>query len=210
MRQLPHKIYQTGVVLFIALVALVVMSLAAAALIRSVDTNTVISGNLALQQSAVIAADRGAEAALTWLEGMAAAGNLNTLNNNIIAQGYHATVPDLRDPPGGFAEINLDDQTVLRNNATWNNANSVEIPANTSDGNTLRYIVQRMCLRNDNPGDTPPHCLFGSKPAPPNAENIGYQAPANTAQDGSPMYRVTVRVTGPKNKTVTYVQAYAY
>ena len=39
---------QRGVVLFFALIALVAMSLAAVALIRSVDTSTIIAGNLAL------------------------------------------------------------------------------------------------------------------------------------------------------------------
>ena len=47
-----HLFKQQGVVLFIALVALVVMSLAAVALIRSVDTNTLIGGNLSFKQAA--------------------------------------------------------------------------------------------------------------------------------------------------------------
>ena len=44
-------IKQRGVVLFIALIALVAMSLAAVALVRSVDTATIIAGNLAFKQS---------------------------------------------------------------------------------------------------------------------------------------------------------------
>ena len=52
---------QQGVVSFIALVALVVMSLAAVALIRSVDTATLIAGNLAFKQAATASADAGVE-----------------------------------------------------------------------------------------------------------------------------------------------------
>ena len=41
---------QSGVVLFIALIVLVAMSLAGVALVRSVDTNLLIAGNLAFKQ----------------------------------------------------------------------------------------------------------------------------------------------------------------
>jgi len=62
---------QRGVVLFVALIALVVMSLAAVALIRSVDTATIIAGNLAFRQSATTSSDRGfndpASGAMAWL-----------------------------------------------------------------------------------------------------------------------------------------------
>lgn len=200
------RISQQGVVLFIALVALVVMSLAAAALIRSVDTNTVISGNLAFQQSAVLAADNGAEAAFDWLDTISKANNLPILNNNIPGQGYYATIPDLQqavDP----AKIYLDNPTSLRSSATW--ANSVQV-ASLNDGNTVDYIVERMCLREDDPNNDPEHCLFGARPENPNlSPDCGYQKCAETADTPSPIFRVTVRVRGPKN-TVSYTQAYAY
>ena len=61
---------EKGVVLFIALIALVVMSLAAVALIRSVDTNTLIAGNLGFKQSATVSADSGVETAITWLNAL--------------------------------------------------------------------------------------------------------------------------------------------
>ena len=51
-RHLPYS--QKGFVLFLALVSLVVMSLAAVALIRSVDTNSLITGNLAFRQNATL------------------------------------------------------------------------------------------------------------------------------------------------------------
>ena len=45
---------QKGVVLFFALIALVAMSLAAAALVRSVDSGVLVAGNLAFKQSAIL------------------------------------------------------------------------------------------------------------------------------------------------------------
>jgi Tfp pilus assembly protein PilX len=55
----PTKKSQNGLVLFIALIALVAMSLAAAALIRSVDSGVLVAGNLAFKQSAIMSAETG-------------------------------------------------------------------------------------------------------------------------------------------------------
>jgi type IV pilus assembly protein PilX len=206
-KQLVDSAHQTGVVLFIALVALVVMSLAAVALIRSVDTNTVIAGNLSFKQSAVLASDSGAEAAFDWLGSVSAAGNLASLNNNVAAQGYYATIPDLKEPVDP-AKIYLDDPVSLRSNATW--ASSVALPL-TPDRNQINYIIERMCLqeREPKPADGTLHCLFGAETPTPDLSDPNYQADAAVPNEPSPIYRVTVRVQGPKN-TVSYTQAYAY
>ncbi|MCZ7654374.1 MAG: hypothetical protein M5R42_08960 [Rhodocyclaceae bacterium] len=55
----PRSIGQRGVALPIALIVLVAMVLAAVTLIRSVDTATMVAGNLTLKQSATHAADEG-------------------------------------------------------------------------------------------------------------------------------------------------------
>ena len=57
---------QQGVVLFIALIILVAMTLAGIALMRSVDTNVLIAGNLAFRQANTMYADTGVEAARAW------------------------------------------------------------------------------------------------------------------------------------------------
>ncbi|OYZ08643.1 MAG: hypothetical protein B7Y32_02005, partial [Methylophilales bacterium 16-45-7] len=59
---LRNKHTQQGLVLFVALMALVVMSLASVALIRSVDTSSQITGNLAFKQSTSITSSYGLEA----------------------------------------------------------------------------------------------------------------------------------------------------
>src|SRR3954465_1126782 len=66
---------QRGAILFIALIVLVAMSLAGIALMRSVDTNVLIAGNLVFRQGATAGADRGIEDARTWI--MANPGFLN-------------------------------------------------------------------------------------------------------------------------------------
>src|SRR6187399_3021659 len=58
---------ERGVVMFIALLVMVALSLAGIALIRSADTATVVSGNLAFKQAAVYAVDRSIEQAVKAL-----------------------------------------------------------------------------------------------------------------------------------------------
>ena len=58
---------QRGSVLLFTLIAVVAMTLAALLLIRSVDTNTLISGNLAFRQAATTSADAGVQFAVDEL-----------------------------------------------------------------------------------------------------------------------------------------------
>src|SRR5258708_39228225 len=55
----PHR--QHGVVLFVALIAMVVMSLAGVALIRAVDTTGSVAGNLAFREASVPAVSMAVE-----------------------------------------------------------------------------------------------------------------------------------------------------
>ncbi len=58
---------QRGVVLFIALIVMVAMSLAAIALIRSVDTTNILIGNLAFRQASILPANLAVEQAAAAL-----------------------------------------------------------------------------------------------------------------------------------------------
>jgi type IV pilus assembly protein PilX len=188
---------QKGVVLFVALIALVVMSLAAVALIRSVDTSTIIAGNLATKQSATTSGDSGIETALNW---MSAVSNPTTFNANSAAQAYYAT-------------SNADPMTFAWNAADSLPADDVSgvIDANGTDasGNTVRYVVQRMC-RNTGLA-SPGNCLFGAPVVGTSSLAVVdlTGAGAGTSTEQSPLYRVTARVVGPKN-TVSFLQAFVY
>src|SRR6266700_826250 len=58
---------QSGVVLFVALIVMVAMSLAAIALIRSVDTTNAIVGNLAFRLASILPANASIEQAASAL-----------------------------------------------------------------------------------------------------------------------------------------------
>jgi len=198
-----NKKQQYGVVLFIALIALVVMSLAAAALIRSVDTNTLITGNLAFKQSAIVSSDRGVETAVSWLNAQAIA-DVASLNADSVGNGYFST----------FDALNLDDRATLRAADTWANNSAVASGINITAGretdtrNEIRYIVQRMC-REPNVAPSVDDCQFGAGTDSTGSIGGEHDLKLNLSPMPSPMYRVTVRVVGPKN-TVSYTQTYTY
>lgn len=113
---------QRGIVLFTVLIALVVLSLASVALVRSIDTGTTIAGNLAFRQAATQAGDAGTEAALAWIQGQIAANGGIVLHTSK-ASGYYATSRSGCDLTGGLTASTAD-------NVRWE-AGTLTIPTAT-------------------------------------------------------------------------------
>ena len=63
-RSCPTPSRQQGIVVFVALIAVVLMSLAAVGLMRSVNTSTMVVGNLAFRQAAQAVASSAVERAV--------------------------------------------------------------------------------------------------------------------------------------------------
>jgi type IV pilus assembly protein PilX len=205
-----HANVQKGFVLFIALIALVAMSLAAAALIRSVDSSVLVAGNLAFKQSATLAAETSIEVATQALVNQAF-----PLNSASPAHGYFPTVT-MDKASANFLDLTNDGvwaangRQITQATVGGSAANTNGIGANNLDigGNSIRYITQRMC-RDAAATD----CLFGRATSQGNSKgsdglNDGH-SPLGTTATTSPVYRITSRVDGPKN-TVSYIQVYTY
>ncbi len=200
--------HQRGVVLFIALIVMVAMSLAAIALMRSVDTTSAVIGNLAFRQASTLPANFGIEDA--------AAGLFNDANPASIAR-----ILDVRNPDSAQNYYPTHDQT-------WDDKYGVPQPLQTKAnmaaanlgrkqvdgaGNTITYVIERMC---NSPGNPDPAAIDKKAAArawcdmmPPK------QPPGTTINDPSlsldfrqVFYRVTVRVDGPPGtNTVSFAQA---
>ena len=184
------KSKQNGVVLLIALIVLVAMTLAAIALVRSVDTTNVIAGNLAFQQSATNAGDVGSESAIAWLETQ----NLNsTLRVSSAENGYSAV--------WNSGTANRWDDILASSNVQPKEAGE------DSAGNVVSYIIQRLCTVEGLSAD-PNDPATGCAVPPKVSSTIG-----NSLDSGSVIlfankqryYRITARVVGPRN-TVSYTQ----
>ena len=180
-----QRVRQRGVVLFISLIVLVAMSLAGIAAWRSVSTGLLIAGNMAFQQGATLSADRGIEAARAWLTNAANA-SLLTADQ---ASGYFSSW----------------DTTFNATTFNWTTL-STSTGAADAAGNSIRYVIHRMCSST------------GAYNLPPPQQCVAILASGGTiltepspGLQGSlqPYYRVTVRVTGPRN-TVSYVQSTMY
>lgn len=198
------SVTQRGVVLFIALIALVVMSLAAVALIRSVDTATIIAGNLAFRQAATSSSDRGfndpANGALAWLTATDTANS----TKDPTTDATHAF--NITNTGAGYYS-NADPSLSLTADATWTGG-SVALPDDGS-GYTVRYLIQRMCLTaNQLLAET--SCLLSDADIDTSSHRVIEATGAGAKKPGKPpLYRITIRTAGPRN-TFSYIQAFVY
>lgn len=212
---------QHGVVLFFALIALVVMSLAAVALIRSVDTSTMIAGNLALRQSATTSGDSGIEIAMNWLSATQTASTKDVKID--VTHPFNTTVAyiagDLANPVWyrSSARTNITDLT--DGTVNWDNTDSKPALADAAgnampdaSGNTVRYVIERMC-RYPNSVPSVTNCMVDQKKSATIDERaiVGSEGACASCTTfiQSVQFRVTAKVVGPKN-TVSYVQSFVY
>lgn len=189
---------QRGVILFVALIVLVAMSLTGIALMRSVDTNLLVAGNLAFRQGATAAGDWGVETARAFLK-TTIVGNQSALDVDNPVAAYYATWQQGWDLYGSGVGTPFD----------W--AGSSQLVGTDSAGNEVRYVVHRMC------GAPGPSTAALSNCVRTSATGTGSTADGSTkgtvTYGGAPLpaptavyFRVTVRILGPRN-TLSYVQA---
>jgi type IV pilus assembly protein PilX len=142
--RLPAPRSQRGTMLIIALIVLVAMTLAGIATMRSVDTATLMAGNIAFRQSTLAAADQGLQAGFALLSSTVTSTNLDLNRDGLGASataGYYSSAspvePNWSDP------------------AAWNRAVQLNGGAPDAAGNVVSFIVERMCrIANCKPGDT--------------------------------------------------------
>jgi len=189
---------QRGVILFVALIVLVAMTLTGIALIRSVDTNLLVAGNLAFRQGATAAGDWGVEAARVFLKTTLAA-NKSALDNDQPASNYYATWQANLDLYGTGVGTAFD----------W--AGSSQVVGTDSAGNEVRYVLHRMCQNSGAATASAANCVKTSGSSGSSAADGGTKGTVSYSTLALPSptviyYRVTVRVLGPRN-TLSYVQA---
>lgn len=190
---------QRGMILIIALIVMASMTLAAVALVRTVDTGVLVAANLAFRQSATLAGDNGVRAATTWLSSNSAGTGLHS-DSLSSSSAYIASAQNVA--PAFYAPT-----------YAWETANnSLCINGCTPDaaGNTIRYVIHRLCDLAGNPIGV--QCI-----RPPATAGSTNNSSKGVVSGGSlPMsataaayYRITTRISGPRN-TTSYVQVIVY
>lgn len=188
---------QKGIALFVSLIALVILLLAAVALVRSTDTALLISGNFAVKRDLANEAENAVQAAFTKF---ASSGGLNSESarwSDSAAANYSSSV--LPSNPQGVPNILLDTDTAY-------SAVNTSAISSTFNGVSYRYVIDRLCPKTGDPNGQ--HCVTGKALA-----NAGGNArnPTENGGSGSPsapgkvVYRITVRVTDPR-QTQSFIQ----
>jgi type IV pilus assembly protein PilX len=193
---------QRGVVLFVALIVMVAMSLAAIALIRSVDTTNAIVGNLAFRLASILPANASIEQAAGALfqdQDILNVDHITDKKNHFPDQNYFACRQGLPTCGGPAEDPRTGVPGILQKKAT---AGALIKRFDAAETDThVTYVIERMCLQ-AGVASTAQYCDL----VPPKG------SPGDTLGDPSfglgrvPYYRVTVRVDGPKN-TTSFVQA---
>jgi len=173
---------QRGYILLLVLVALVAMMLSGIALFRSMDTSQLVAGNLASRNATLHSADSGMQAAALWLQA-----NYLNVNNDQPANGYYA-----EEVEGAWTS-----------SAYWSTCTTCTVlPSPDAAGNTISYVIHRMCTLAGNPNGVGNYCLTvnGS-----NATNNSMSSDAATFTGTAVYYyRITVQVVdGRNNATLT-------
>lgn len=184
---------QQGMVLLVALVVLVAIMIAGIAMMRSVDTATLVAGNLAFEQAATNAADKGVEQAIAMLQAKSAS---NALDNNDPTSGYFASLRSSDNPSAGQSWQQFWDANLA----------AAAYDAGTDQfGNHIYYVVHRQCANAMPPG-AGGQCV--ASPAVTTATGNSQEAGEIELQAASQIYyRITVRVSGPR-RTESYVQSF--
>lgn len=195
---------QQGVSMLLALIALMVLSLGSVAMIRSIETGTLIVGNMGFKQDATEASASGAEAAMTWLESHLTDGMLDA---NQVTDGYYAASLDKLDPTGSatteakpLALVNWDGNCQDTKAGTYTNCNTLPVTGTAVNGNQIQWVITRLCDLAAAPNASNlclrPVTVTTSSASDRGSLSAGGRISGSVA---SPYYRIIVRATGPRN-----------
>ena len=184
---------QEGVVLFIALIAMVILSLGGVALVRSMDAGTNVAGNLALRQASIVAVNHAVEDAVYKI--------------------YKSPTPIITtadDPANNYyAELQPGEKTdgtpgVLSGNyTTVQSGYTMSVYTDPKSLVEVRHVIERVCSQPGPP--TIGTCdLLPPKVSPAGTDNEYKRIPIPPI----PHYRVSVRVDLPGTNSTSVAQTF--
>ncbi|HSV20709.1 MAG TPA: hypothetical protein VLR71_20015 [Casimicrobiaceae bacterium] len=184
---------QSGVVLFIALIAMVILSLGGVALVRSMDAGTSVAGNIAFRQVSIVAVNRAVEESVYKIY-KAAVPIVTTADD--LPKHYYASLQAGEKPDGTPAAL-----AGTYPPAAYPGAMNVWTdPASLVE---VRHVIERVCTA---PGAVSiANCdLLPPKVSPGGTDNEVKRIPIPPI----PHFRVSVRVDLPNTNSTTVAQAF--
>ncbi len=195
----PHR--QRGVTLLFGLIALAIMMIGAAAMVRSMNTSLTIAGNLGFKRDLTNQAERATASVMAVMK----SGALKTeadRDNALASRNYSATI--LPTNAQGIPNALVGDSNFSTVGAT---SNDISVP---DQGVVLRYLVDRLCVNTGLADGS--HCQMSELGAPMGGSAaVTHRADDSSATGGGgvvprqTVFRLSIRVSGPRN-TQAYFQ----
>jgi type IV pilus assembly protein PilX len=170
------------------------------AMIRSMNTSLFNAGNLGFKRDLTNQAERASAAVITALQSGALALEA-TRQASQLAENYSATMLPVNAQ--GIPRALLSDGPFAAVGVT---ARDIDVP---DQGVQLRYVVDRLC-QNTGVADSS-HCTMADRGTPDSRDSSDLSGAGDTSASGAGavprvvVYRLSIRVTGPRN-TQAYFQ----
>jgi hypothetical protein len=191
---------ERGVALFVALIAMLLLSLAGIALMRSVDTNMGIAGNLGFRQSSIAPVNQAIEDTINVVFKAKTLPSQTADHTNF---NYYAEIQPGESKTGVPAILTGSYGAAA---AAYTGAGFPAPYVDAVSGAELRWVIERVC---NFPAVTQPeiigHCdILPPKVAQAGTDNKQKKIPLPPI----PVFRVTVRADIPNTNAVSYAQAF--
>lgn len=193
MKTVSFRRQEQGVVLIGALFALVLLMLAATAMLRSSDISAMLAGNLSFQRDLTNQAERGFAAARALMGGSGALAAESVRESNLAAGNYVAA--RLTTNASGIPKV-------LTSEKAYEEA-GFSLADISENGVTVRFVIDRQCLAAGAFSAANCETFAGSSDA------SGSSWLRKPGSERRPLYRVSVRVTGPRNTQAFFQSTFA-
>jgi len=203
LRSLARPRHQRGVVLFVALIAMLLLSLAGIALMRSVDTSVGVVGNLGFRQASIAPVNAAIEQAI---QDVFKATPPVTSTADDFAHNYYSQLQPGESKAGVPALLQGDYNAMV---TAYSGTMSAMPWADTVSGTELRWVVERMC---NAPAVSDAEIIGHCDILPPKVPSAGTDnkcvvKPCLTLPP-IPVFRITVRADILNTNTVSFAQAF--
>ena len=185
---------QQGVVMLFGLIALAIMLIGAAAMVRSMNTSLFNAGNLGFKRDLTNQAERGVATVLTLLQS-GALGTEAARQSSSTVQNYSATM--LATNAQGLPNALVSDSSF---STFGSSGNDISVSAQAI---TVRYLVDRLCVNTGVAAAN--HCTMADDPNPAGGSGSESIRAEDSSSGGAGavgqrvVYRVSIRVGGPRN-----------
>ena len=184
---------QRGVVLLVTMIALLLLLVGAAAMLRSVDTSSVLVGNLAFRRDLTNRGEQAIVAARKALVSGALSAE-TTRDANLFSAYYSAS--KLENSSSGIPKVLISDAAFASAGMTV---------ADISDDDVLvRYVIDRQCTAAGEFDTSTCEVVEGS------SDDGGSNWLRKPGGESRPLYRISVRVTGPRNTQAYFQTTFSY